>query len=148
MYRIVSFFVIFSFVTVVLYFYNESRHHYTSNHKGLHEQIEIPSDVSVPAIDGMITRDYSGSWLLKVETENFEFAPEKAGIETESFHEGHAHLYINGEQLNRLYGEYYNIGELNAGTYEVIVSLHANNHGALTYNGEMIAFEETVEVEK
>ncbi|MFC7063707.1 hypothetical protein [Halobacillus seohaensis] len=91
--------------------------------------------------------DPSGSWLLQVELTNFQFAPEKAGEKPTNVNEGHAHICIDGEKLNRLYGEYYNLDELDRGNHTVKVALYANNHQPLTYNQKEIAFKETIKVE-
>ncbi|QMU59843.1 MAG: copper chaperone PCu(A)C [Boseongicola sp.] len=42
--------------------------------------------------------------------------------------QGHAHVYLNGLKLGRLYDETYAIGALPKGTYTLRVSLNANNH--------------------
>jgi len=146
MYRIVSFIIIFSFVGVMLYFHQQNSHISASN---LHEQhhqttIEIPSRYPLPTITGTIIQDPTGSWLLKIETTNFSFTPEKVGSTTTSYYEGHAHLYINGEKINRLYGNYYNIESLKTGTHYIKVTLNTNNHHTLSYGGEEISFEKKV----
>ncbi|WP_078551449.1 hypothetical protein [Bacillus alkalicellulosilyticus] len=142
MYRLVSFIVILSFVSTVLYFYNESRHHHSSSHEhhsSTHERIIIHDDAQPPSITGWVQQDASHSWYIKINTEHFQFTPEKTGSDDVSFNEGHAHLYINGEMMNRLYGEYYNLGYLEPGHYVVAVTLHANNHSSLVYDDKEIA---------
>ncbi|WP_051556431.1 hypothetical protein [Alkalihalobacterium bogoriense] len=148
MYRFISFLVITTFVSSVLYFYNESRHHHSSGHHTGHEEIiiHIPNDITPPTITGEVKQDASNSWLLKIETNHFTFTPEKTGLATDSFHEGHAHLYMNGERINRLYGPYYNLGDLQPGVHEIKVTLNANNHGVFVYRNNEIAFVETIEV--
>jgi len=93
-----------------------------------------------------VRQDYSGSWYVRIDTEHFTFAPEKVGLDETNYNEGHAHLYLNGKRMNRMYGQYYNLGELKKGTYNILVTLNANNHGLYTYEGKPIIFEETIEV--
>ncbi|MEC5423919.1 hypothetical protein QGM71_10500 [Virgibacillus sp. C22-A2] len=148
MYRVISFIVIFLFVAALLFLHNQNSH-YTSGHTEGHtyETVEIPAGEEIPSIDGSVHQDHSGSWFVRIETDNFSFAPEKVGLEETNYKEGHAHLYINGEKVNRMYGDYYNLDYLDKGRNTVKVSLHANNHGIYMYAGEEIAFENEFHVE-
>ncbi|MCM3569261.1 hypothetical protein [Neobacillus mesonae] len=83
---------------------------------------------------------------MEIQTENFKFNPKKAGDHLPSYNEGHAHLYINGEKVNRLYGKYYYLGTLKQGKNEIKVSLNSNNHGTLLYNGKKIEDSTVVDV--
>jgi hypothetical protein len=148
MYRIISFIIIFSFVSIMLYFHNLNSHYQASDHGSAHghKVVNIPEGIGVPSINGKVEQDPSGSWLLKIETENFTFAPEKAGLKQINYNEGHAHIYLDGEKINRLYGNYYNLGELKEGTHQIKVTLNGNNHDVFADNGEEIAYSETFEV--
>lgn len=66
MYRVVSFIVIFSFVSVMLYFHMQNGHSITSTHVDTHNHtmIEIPNSSSIPSISGTIRQDESGTWLF------------------------------------------------------------------------------------
>ncbi|GLB60127.1 hypothetical protein [Cytobacillus sp. NCCP-133] len=109
-----------------------------SNMHSGHGIVEMAEGYEVPSVNIRVTLDPSGTWLLKVETQQFSFAPEKAGEMEPSFNEGHAHLYINGEKVTRLYGEYYHLDSLKKGKNEIKVTLNSNNHGVLTYKGKPI----------
>ncbi len=148
MYRFFSFIVIFSFVSVMLYFHNQNGHDHASNNSEVHNHtlIEIPYFQQAPSITGSVTQDPSGTWLLDIQTENFNFTPKKIGTNDIRYDEGHAHLYINGEKKNRLYGNFYNLDVLKPGTYHIKVTLNGNNHGVFTYNGEEIAFNQTIKI--
>ncbi|CAM3851576.1 hypothetical protein [Mesobacillus thioparans] len=148
MYRTLSFIVIFSFVSVLLYFHNQNSHYQASDHLESHghELINVPAGEKTPGINGKVMKDPSGSWLLAIDTENFDFAPEKVGSTKITFNEGHAHIYLNGKKVNRLYGKYYNLGELDKGTYKLKVTLNANNHDSLAIDGNEIAFVHAFEV--
>ncbi|MBE4909471.1 hypothetical protein IMZ08_15580 [Bacillus luteolus] len=148
MYRLVSFFVIFTFVSIMIFFHYQYGHHSAFGHAQSHheETVEIPISYRLPAITASITQDQSGSWLLEIMTSNFTFTPKKTGSTVIQYNEGHAHLYINGKKINRLYGNYYNLGNLSPGTYAVKVTLNANNHGIYTSAGKEIAFQQIIHV--
>ncbi|RSD27864.1 hypothetical protein [Mesobacillus subterraneus] len=136
MQRLRSFLIFFiPFVLFFMYFTTNNEHNSSSASHMQHDAVEIPDGYNVPSLDINVTQDLSGSWLLKVVTTNFAFAPEKAGMDTQSFNEGHAHIYVNGKKVNRLYGEFYNLDSLKKGKNEIIVTLNSNNHGALYYQG-------------
>ncbi len=145
MYRILSLIVIAGFVSIMLYFHQQSSHFSNdahAGHKGQHDGLEISSNsgVNIPKIDGWVKQDEMGNWMLKIDTKNFSFTPEKLGSDEQRINEGHAHLYINGEKKNRIYGQYYDLGALEPGGYKVKVTLNTNNHKVLMYNGKEIAY--------
>ena len=144
LYRLISFIVLFAFVSTTLYFHNGSRHEAAGEYS--HMPNEIPSGTPAPSINGKVTRDPSGSWLLAIQTENFQFVPEKAGLKEASYHEGHAHLYIDGKKINRIYGKYYHLDKLKKGNHVIKVTLNSHNHGTLVQNGKEIAFKKKITV--
>ena len=62
--------------------------------------------------------------------------------------EGHAHIYVNGEKINRIYGNWYHIQELPKGQNMVTVKLSTNDHGEIVFDGESISDTEVVNVEQ
>ena len=151
MYRIVSFIVIAGFVSIMLYFHQQNSHFGNDAHAGHmneHESLEISDiqDDDIPEIDGWIKQDPTGNWMLKVITKNFKFSPDTVGSKVPQINEGHAHLYINGDKKNRIYGPYYDLGVLKPGTYDVKVTLNSNNHQVLMNNGKEIAFHYKLKV--
>ena len=130
----------------MLILHQQNGHYSASSHSMNHNQeyIEIPQSHSVPSIKGAITQDLSGTWLLEIRTDHFSFTPKKVGTAEINYDEGHAHIYMNGEKVNRLYGNYYNLDYLPPGTYHFKVTLNGNNHGIFTHNGEEIAFNQTL----
>jgi len=139
-----SFLIIF--LILFIYFINQNPHYHSAHTEQDHDQVEIPEGYAIPSVKTIVTKDPSGTWLLKIETKDFAFAPEKVGLNQPSYNEGHAHLYINGKKINRLYGTYYNLGTLEQGENKIKVSLHSNNHGALVYKGQAIEHSKIVEV--
>lgn len=66
-------------------------------------------------------------FTLKLQVENFSFVQTTEDIPHVP-NEGHAHVYLNGLKLGRLYGTSFQISALSPGAYEVSVSLNTNDH--------------------
>lgn len=122
----------------------EPHHHHDEHHH--HGTLEIPPGQPVPTVDLVVYEDAVRGWNLEIRVSNFQFAPENVN-ETSIPTEGHAHLYINGEKVTRLYGRWYYLEHLESGRHEVTVSLNANGHEDLVYNGEAIADTEIIEAQ-
>lgn len=110
-----------------------------------HETLEIPEGVSVPTIDLTVTPDPVRGWNLHAAVTNFAFAPEAINQNSDPS-EGHGHLYIDGEMVRRLYGSWSHLLNLEPGQHEIRVTLNANGHEELTYQGEVIADSVIIEV--
>jgi hypothetical protein len=110
-----------------------------------HEALEIPDGQPVPSVDLIVHQDPTQGWNLEIQTSNFRFAPENLE-QPSSPTEGHAHLYINGEKITRLYGNWYYLANLEPGSHEITVSLSTNGHDELVHNGQPIGDTEIVEV--
>lgn len=74
----------------------------------------------------------------------FTWSPENASMEHVDG-EGHAHLYVDGEKVGRLYGEWVHLA-LEPGEYEIEVTLNGNDHEDYVVDGEVVAASVTVEV--
>jgi hypothetical protein len=107
--------------------------HATHDHSMDHPTLEVDS-LNAPSISIEVIKDLKSGWMLKLNTPNFIFAPENANLDNLD-NQGHAHLYIDGEKITRLYSNYYYIGDLTNGEHEIKVSLNANDHSQLTLNG-------------
>ena len=106
---------------------------------GLHDHAtphSLPPS-SAPTVDMALTPDPVSGWNLHVATENFNFAPERAGQEHVSG-EGHAHVYVDGDKIARLYGPWMHIPSLSGGA-TVEVTLNGNDHRPLALGGTPIA---------
>ena len=125
-----------------------------AHHEHHNQKLVIPENAPVPTVDLIVHPDSHGSspengnrdasaqgadngWNLEIQVTNFRFAPENVNQES-NYEEGHAHLYINGEKITRLYGNWYYLKELPSQRNEVKVSLNANGHEILTYQGKPI----------
>ncbi len=97
-----------------------------------------------PAKKGMsvklkATEDPMGGYNLFAKTKKFTWAPEHVNAEHKKW-EGHAHLFIDGVKITRMYGPYfylgaYYLGSLAPGEHEVTVGLNTNEHSAYVHKG-------------
>lgn len=100
---------------------------------------------AVPGITLTVTADPVSGFNVHADCTNLTWAPEKAGLDHVDG-EGHAHVYVDGEKVARLYGEWYHLTGLTPGTHEVKVSLNGNTHAAYAVDGVEIADTVTIEV--
>ncbi|MDZ7673887.1 MAG: hypothetical protein U5K30_02290 [Acidimicrobiales bacterium] len=102
----------------------------------------------VPTVEVEATEDAKAGWNIHVMTTDFTFTPEKVNDAETTSGEGHAHLYVDGTKINRLYGSWYHLGgELEPGEHEVRVELNANDHRPYVADGTPIAATTTITVE-
>ncbi|NJL79965.1 MAG: hypothetical protein HC836_31985 [Richelia sp. RM2_1_2] len=114
-------------------------------HGSHHQKIEVPQGQPIPSVDLVIHQDAKKGWNLQAKVTNFEFAPDKINAAAEPG-EGHAHLFVNGKKITRLYSSWYYLENLQAGENRIQVTLNANNHADWTSNGKLIEDTEIVKV--
>ena len=108
----------------------------------IHATHEVDPD-SPPEVTLAVSEDALSGWNVSVTTRNFAFAPEMVNQANVPRH-GHAHLYVNGHKIARLYGPAFHIADLPEGRNTLLVSLNANDHSDLVLNGQPIAAEVVV----
>jgi hypothetical protein len=125
--------------------FDHHEHDHSTKHAehSAHQMVSMSADGDFPTVDLEITPDPVSGWNLSVSTENFHFAPENAGG-SNNIGEGHAHIYVNGTKVSRLYGRWMHLSELPAGKVDVKVSLNANDHSPLAVDGELV--EKTISI--
>jgi len=114
----------------------DHRLHYTHDHSMSHEKYEVDPSIA-PKLELELLKDTKSGWNLILHTGNFEFAPEKVNQSNEP-NQGHAHLYVNGEKITRLYSKYFYLSDFPAGEHKIVVSLNTNDHSEYSVNGENI----------
>jgi len=105
-----------------------------------HIPLEIPANVETPSLSLAVSRDWMSGLNLQVHTANYIMTPPPSGlsmieamkpsIDAETgFAEGHAHLYINGIKVQRIYGPNLHLPEalFKPGLNQINVTI--NNHG-------------------
>ncbi|GAB4229682.1 MAG: hypothetical protein Kow0049_11250 [Stanieria sp.] len=110
-----------------------------------HEMVNIPDNQPIPTVDLIVHEDAKQGWNLEIKTTNFQFAPEKVNQEG-TLDEGHAHLYINGEKITRIYDNWYYLSELKPGMNKIKIQLNTNKHEILMHNKQPIEDVETITV--
>ncbi|MFT4606352.1 MAG: hypothetical protein ACI9V8_000238 [Urechidicola sp.] len=107
-------------------------------HKHGHNQIEVSTMADKPSVKLHAMQDAMSGWNIQIETINFQFAPENVNSHPTAG-EGHAHLYVDGKKITRIYGPWFFLSELPAGTHSLQVTLNANDHSGLVLHGEPVA---------
>ena len=105
--------------------------------------LELPGDTPPPGLKITVLKDPVSGWNLRVMATNFRFAPARAG-RAHVAGEGHAHVYVNGVKIARLYGEWMHLAQLPAGKARVEVVLNSNDHRPLASDGMVISAEQVV----
>jgi hypothetical protein len=83
---------------------------------------------------------------VHVMTTGFTWAPQHASTDAVDG-EGHAHLYVDGEKVARLYTPWFHL-PLEAGKHRISVTLNGNDHEDLEHDGEALTVSTTVRVGK
>ena len=123
-------------------------HHPGMSHDSMpmrHGTMEVGGMPAPPTVRLTVHKDPKAGWNLQVQVENFRFAPEHAST-AHVPGEGHAHLFIDGKKVTRLYGEWFHIPALAPGTHKITVTLNANSHEDLTNKGKPILATQDVRV--
>ena len=108
-------------------------------HHAAHERmIDLSGGPTAPTVSAELTADPVSGWNLHVMTENFRYAPDKAGF-AHAAGEGHAHLYAGDIKIARLYGPWMHIAELPEGAKELRITLNGNDHALLSVAGEPLS---------
>jgi hypothetical protein len=110
-----------------------------------HKTLEIPAGQPVPTVILVAFPDAIQGWNLEVKVSNFRFAPEHVNGKSLTT-EGHAHLYVDGKKVTRLYGNWYYLPSLPPGQHTITVSLNANGHEQLTHQGKPLQASIVVKV--
>jgi hypothetical protein len=123
-------------------------HHPGTSHGSMpmrHGTMEVGGMPAPPTVRLTVHKDAKAGWNLQVQVEDFRFAPEHAST-AHIPGEGHAHLFIDGKKVTRLYGEWYHVPTLAPGTHKISVTLNANSHEDFTINGTPISATQEVRV--
>lgn len=115
-----------------------------NHHHG--QVLSLSPGPTTPTLDIAVVQDPISGWNLHIETTNFRFSPEKASGPHRAG-EGHAHVYVNGRKLARVYGPWFHIDELPQGTNDVTVTLNSNDHKLLAVGEAPLKLTRPVTVE-
>ena len=110
------------------------------------EPLMLPEGSPLPSVDAVLSKDAASGWNLRLATSNFRFSPERAS-QAHVEGEGHAHVYVNGEKLARLYGNWMHIGALPKGQVTLKVTLTTNDHRAIVADGNPVEWQTEIVVD-
>jgi hypothetical protein len=117
-----------------------SDHHqgHTAGDAHDHEElVNVTDDMAIPVVALTVTPTSAGGYYIQLTVENFDFAPEAVdGAHVPG--QGHAHLYVNGEKITRLYGTEYYLDAVPSGDVEIRVTLNSNDHRTYAHHGAII----------
>lgn len=95
---------------------------------------------NAPSLTHLVFPDAVGGYNIQILTQNFEFTPASINREVED-NAGHAHIYVNGEKIARVYSNWYHLpaNALSEGVNVVSVTLNANDHSEWAIDDEVIS---------
>ncbi|MEM6733776.1 MAG: hypothetical protein AAF658_19605, partial [Myxococcota bacterium] len=116
-----------------------------------HMPIAVPSDAPTPGLSLILTQDAVSGFNLTLDLERYALVVPPAEMDMATmmkpsqdaatgFVEGHAHLYVNGEKIRRLYGtrEHLPGSIFRPGVNQVTVTLNNHGHMAWTVNEKKV----------
>lgn len=106
--------------------------------------VDVPEGQVAPSAELNLNTDPAAGYNLHVDVSNFDFAAESVNGEHVSG-EGHLHVYVDGEKVTRLYGEWYHLS-LSPGEHEVSVEFATNDHRSYAVDGTTISVSTTIVV--
>ncbi|MCY3639341.1 MAG: hypothetical protein OXG80_09650 [Chloroflexi bacterium] len=107
-----------------------------------HDAIESAVPISIRMIANV---EDNGGVNISLTADGFRWTPENVdGPNVDG--EGHGHVYVDGVKVGRMYGPHYHLTGLEPGERELRVTLNANAHNEMTYNGEHLEAIETITV--
>jgi hypothetical protein len=106
-----------------------------------HPARQVDPDLPIPSLTHLAFPDAMDGYNIQILAKNFTFTP--AAINREVVpNEGHAHIYINGVKISRVYGNWYHLPSslFSPGVNALTVTLNANDHSTwATPDGDLIA---------
>ena len=109
---------------------------------------EISLEVA-PKASLVIKKDPTGGFNVQVKTTNFLWRPELASMQHVSG-EGHAHVYLDGRKIMRIYNEWFHLNTYQFSTRsgEQLLSIEfvGNDHSPYTIQGLPVGAEQIVDV--
>ena len=110
--------------------FSEAAHVHSDQHS--HSEIRaIPDGRTTPTIALRAVPDTMDGYNLHLDVDGFTFSPERTGEKTDAV-EGHAHLYVNGTKISRVYGNWIHLSAsfLEPGKNLILVTLNDNQHNS------------------
>lgn len=106
---------------------------------GHHKLRQIPAK-HAPRLRLNVANDAESGWNLHLITKRFQFTPAQVNQQVKP-QAGHAHVYVDGKKLTRIYGPWFYLSPdmLPKGEHTLTVKLTANDHSLWAVKGDPIA---------
>ena len=117
----------------------------TMAHDHVDRAIDVPRD-GAPEIAMTVTKDPMGGWNIALAVENFTFTPGAVNGENAP-NTGHAHLYVGGQKVARLYSAHFHLPDLPLGQHEITVALNSYDHSVYVVDGVRVEARAIVQQE-
>lgn len=125
---------------------NAGHGEYTLKTSQKHPTREVENETKIPQIEWLkIVKDQKKGWNLSIHVSRFKFTPNHVNQKHKTG-EGHAHLYVNGIKIARMYSPYYHISNLPLIDNEISVVLNSNAHEIL--KNQNIIISKTILIRK
>ena len=110
-----------------------------------HEHDETVAAGSAMSVEVEVSLDQVSGVNVHIKPTGFTFSPE--GVNQEDVDgEGHAHIYVDGVKVSRVYTPWVHLEGLAPGTREIEVTLNANSHPEYSWNGAEVRAETTLTI--
>ncbi|MEO9516413.1 MAG: hypothetical protein ABJH45_19530 [Paracoccaceae bacterium] len=105
-----------------------------------HPPREVAAGGPIPSVSHLMFPDMMDGYNMQILPVNFDFTPAAINREAQD-NEGHAHIYVNGVKVSRVYAPWFHLSAelLQAGPNEVTVTLNANDHSEWAIDGVAIS---------
>jgi len=121
----------------------------TSAHTNGVSVIHEISSTDAPSSSLKITKDPTGGFNVQVLTSNFVWRPEMASMQHMAG-EGHAHVYLDGRKIMRIYNEWFHLNTFQFATKPgeqlLTIEFVGNDHAPYTIQGLPVGAEALVDV--
>ena len=113
-----------------------------------HAPLDIPLGKPVPKMALYLVRDSKSGLNLHIELRDFQIGPPELALD-DSTVGGHAHLYVNGKKVQRIYGRYLHLPEelFRPGVNLIMVSLNTHDHRVWQWGGKQVLASSFVNLE-
>jgi hypothetical protein len=109
---------------------------------------EITQELA-PKVTLEVQKDPTGGFNVHVVTSNFAWRPEMASMQHVAG-EGHAHVYLDGRKIMRIYSEWFHLNtyqfSTRAGEQLLSIEFVGNDHAPYTIQGLPVGAEQLVDV--
>ncbi len=112
--------------------------HDSASHAPVESETPVSARISAELETG-------GGVNVHIMTEGWSWSPQGVNLPHKPG-EGHAHIYVDGEKVGRVYAPYYHLAGLQPGERHIRVALNTNDHNELTVNGEIVEATATVRI--